>query len=844
MGTPDTAVNLAYIRNAFGDEVLYDINRDAFDREGSSAVFQRHFRNQLRRPDSLFIIVGTDSALLAQWLLRQDLPEGTRYLFIEPESIIEGLRQRLPQLDDQARVALTTPDQWHETAKDFQFQEYAFLDNIRVIQSIGAADAYLTDYRAIHWDVQTRVKELIWGIEFQLGSQAFVMRQIENIADNRDPAIAIKDAFKGCSAVLLGGGPSLDEVIPWVQAHRDRVCVIAVSRVCRRLLQAGLQPDAVVSIDPHDLSFDVSKEMLRFDANTLLIHSFHVSPLLLAQWHGPAVYFGERLPWKSDANVNNLTSQGPTVTNTALSMAVQMGFGEVILGGVDLCYSREGHTHAMGSNERNAGPLLGNVGIQVETNGGWMADTRHSFASAVKIMGDQAKGALKQECRIINPAAAAAKIPNVEHIPLDRLEPNGEAMLAAEVFRACLPGNNAENRTAHYRRMLKMIAHANGRLRAINHLADEALECNDGLFGRNGKSADFKYKKRMDKIEKRLDREYKDISPLVKNFGSRAFLRLVRPDKDREWSDEDIERWGRAYYEIYKTSTNTLLELLESARERIQARLAEDQQPPDWPAMLKQWREDKTPGRAQVWRDWHPDSYSALSDAARAPLEKAITEFESILDQTDTEQAKWCSEHYTLDPVRSKLQILFQQRDHEELQRTVDELSKNDSQQASLLNALARGYIAELDQDIETAMRHYQVLVDDAAERMQQNDGQLPRTPELEDALRRLSGLALEIRDDNSALMMMQILTDLSPSYSPQYAELLRLTGDLQGAVDTYSRYLELAPNDFGAMLKLGRIFQSVGSADSAGWAYRYVLEKDPGNKAAQTLLEQLPTEA
>ena len=841
MSTESTSPAL-FIRNAFGDEVLYEVNRDAFNREGSAAVFQRHFGARLQRPDTLYIIAGTDSALLPQWLLRDELPEGTRYLFVEPEHLLEPIRERLPQLEDMPRVALTKPDKWAGFAEEFQFQDYAYLDNIKVIQSIGAADAYLTDYRSIHWELQNTVKETTWAIEFQLGSQAFVMRQIENIADNRDPAICLQDQFAGRTAVLLGGGPSLDELIPWVKQHRDRLCVIAVSRICRRLLQSDLQPDVVVSIDPHSLSFDVSKEMLRFDHKTLLIHSFHVSPPLLAQWHGPAVYFGERLPWKSEANVPNLRNQGPTVTNTALSMAVHMGFSQIVLGGVDLCYSREGHTHASGSNERNAGPMLGNVGIQVETNGGWMADTRHSFASAVEIMGGQAKAALQRDCRIINPAEAAAKIPHVDHLPLDQIDLPDDDFAAAQAVAALIPENSSEHRRAHYKAMLKAIAHANGRLRAVKQLAADALDCNDGLFGRNGKTADFKYKKRMDKIEKKLDREYKDISPLVKNFGSRAFLRLVRPDKEREWSEEDIERWGRSYYEIYQNAAQNLIELLESARDRVQARVEEESAPPDFKALIAQWQKDKTPGRAKVWQDWHPDH--ALGQADAALLEEQLTQFEHLLDETETEQAQWCSDNYTLSPVRSKLQILFQQQDREELDRTAAELDKLDNLEAQQLLALAHGYIAELDEDLDSAFAHYQVLVDHAAAQMEQNDGQLPHTPELEDALRRLSGIALQLQQHDNALMMLEILTSLSPAYSPQYAEMLRLTGDLQAAVDVYSGYLEMAPSDFGAMLKLGRIFQMVGATDSASWAFNYVLEKDPGNQAAQTLLEQLAVSA
>lgn len=835
-----TAPVLQFIRNTYDDEVIYEVNRDAFDKVGASAQFQRQYGSLFEQEDYLFIIVGTDSGLLAQWIMKKTLPIGTRIIFVEPEAIYENVSPRLPELSDNDHIRLVTGEDWYDLKESFQFQDYAYLDHIKVVQSFASLDAYFTEYRGIHWEVQNKIKDYTWQIEFQLGSQAFVKRQVENIADNKDQAICLKESFDGKTAVLLGGGPSLDELIPWVKENRHNVTVVAVSRICRRLLQAELQPDIVVSIDPHPVSFDVSKEMLEFDEKTLLIHSFHVTPLLLAQWHGPAVYFGERLPWKSKTNGENLPNQGPTVTNTALAMSIHLGFKRIILGGVDLCYDRAGNTHASGSNESNAGPLLGNVGVQVETNGGWMADTRHSFSTAVDIMGTQAERALENNCTIINPAEGAAKIPNVEHILLANIQVAQEKQTAFETISSIIPSNTAEHRSKHYKAMLKEVAHANGRLRAISKLADDALVCNDGLFGRNGKTADFKYKKRMDKIERKLDREYKDISPLVKSFGSRRFLHLVKPDKGREWTDKEIEDWGRAYYEAYQQSAEQLLHMLEDSQQRLRSRLDEEQPQPNFAELFKQWNDDLSPGRAFVWKTHHSAQYDSLTDDDKAQFGTLFDDFNDIIENQETEQALWCQNNYTLAPVRSKLQILFQQQELQELVHTSEELSKNESEEGKGLYALSKGYLAELQNDNDAAFAAYNELVDVAASKMEENEGLLPKSPELEDALRRMSGIALGLHDVDNALLILDTLSALSPTYEPQYAELLRLSGNIESAMDVYAAYLRKAPKDFVTMLKLGKLYQEVGVEDSARWAYNYVIEQDPDNEAAKALLNQL----
>lgn len=836
-----TPVPLNFVRNAFGDEYLYEVNRNAFDREGSNAIYNRMFDPGLRQQDALYLVVGTDSGLLLEWLLREELPEGSRYLFIEPAVLIDSIRSRFPQLAELPRVRLETPESWAEQQQAFQFQDYAYLERIRTIQSVAAADAHLAEYRRISWEIDAFVKAFTWRTEYKVGSQTFVQTQIVNIPDNRTPASILKGCLEGKTAVLLGGGPSLDELLPWVKQHRDKLAVFAVSRIAKRLLQVGLKPDIVASIDPHHLSFDASKEMLDFDDPTVLVHSYHISPPLLAQWRGASLYMGERLPWKSKLNLPNVPTHGPTVTNTALWLAVEMGIEQIVLGGVDLCFTQEGYTHALGSTERGiGGARLGTVGIQVETNGGWMADTDHAMASAVASIEEQARLALDRGCRIINPAPGAARIPHIEHMALADIALPVAPCPVAKIIHGLIPDNSASQRIKHYQAMLKEIARENGRLRAIAGLADQALECNDGLFGRNGKTADFKYKKRMDKIEKRLDREYKDISPLVKNYASRAFLRLVRPDKERDWTDEDIERWGQAYYQVYKKSAQAVLGLLEDAREHIQSRLLEESDTAEIQTLIERWQRDDIPGRALVWQKQHPEICAHLPQQQQRALNEMQQQFRKVIDNTDTELAKSYQKHFDLNPVRSKLQILFQQGEREELAQTAQELQKQDSPQAQHLVALAHGYLAEIDGDADHAMSAYQTLVDFAADHLEKNNGELPDSKELEDALRHMSGIALSRQDSAQAMVLMEVLTTISPSYLPQYAELHKLSGDLKGAIDAYHRYLDYAPNDHGALIKLGQIFEIAGAIDSARWAYQHVLQSDPENKAARSLHKRL----
>ena len=63
-------------------------------------------------------------------------------------------------------------------------------------------------------------------------------------------------------------------------------------------------------------------------------------------------------------------------------------------------------------------------------------------------------------------------------------------------------------------------------IQKIKILAEEALQCNIKLFSVKGKeSENFKYKLRMDKIEKKLTTSYKKTEAFVKNFGLNNFIK-------------------------------------------------------------------------------------------------------------------------------------------------------------------------------------------------------------------------------------------------------------------------------------------------------------------------------
>jgi len=624
----------AFLTNKFGDRYLYSINRSAFNHSGSQFVYQSRFPKVLKKEDSLYIAIGTDSGLLLEYIKTKTISEGSRILCVELPDILLRLKNEglLEILDERITCISLAEFTRVEADSSFKMAEYFMLGNVELLMSLAASDAFAPEYRELAWDVQQILNQKNWAISSTLGSEAFIKTQLMNVADNRFSAACFNNIFAGKTAVLLGGGPSLDEFLPWLKNNREKVVVLAVSRISRRLLEVGLFPDFVFSIDPQKVSFEVSKEMLQFDRRTVFIHCHHVSPHLLAQWQGHSLYSGTLFPWKTDLNIAaDFPHPGPTVTNTAFATAVEMGFSQIILAGVDLCFDGAGNSHAKGSCERAAGPQFSQQQYWIKTNRGDDAVTTHAMGNAVSGLGVQAELALERGCKTYNFFPDAAEIPNVEYSPVADIKIEKLGAGIQEIVQKVLPEETQALRISHYKEVIAELMRAKTKFQQIKNLANDALKFNDGLFGRKGMKADYKYKIKMDKVEKKLNRSYAEFMPLIKKFRIRNFLKMTRMKESTAWTDEEIETMGRIYYESCRDSAKCLLDLVEDSLVRTRNWLEEEQASPAFMRIFKQWDVDEVPGRASVWKTRNPQWENQLNGEDTIKLADFEKEFTSII---------------------------------------------------------------------------------------------------------------------------------------------------------------------------------------------------------------------
>jgi hypothetical protein len=570
------------IENQFGDQYLFSVNQKTFEKIDYQTLFNKEFENTFDKEDTLYIITGTDSGLMVKQLIKTPPKKGSSYLFIEFPEIIELTKSQYSQLEEEnndfRRIIVTTEDQWEEEAKKMGLETYCYINKIKQIKSLAAQYYYLNEYVFLKNTIEDQINHLIWNYQTQIGNSIFQQRQLENLCENHTPAILLKDYFKGKSALILAGGPSLDKYMKWIEDNQEHYVVIAVTRIARRLLQTRIKPDIFVSVDPHPSNFNVSKEVFNFEKDSLLINQFHISPMLLGNWLGVNLYLDELFPWKTKLNVENIKGIGPTVTNTAIGLALNLGIKQQILFGVDLCYSPEGYTHAKGSREHDAGPDVNTIGYTVTTNKGEKAETNSAYYDAITSIEYLAELAQLTGGELLNPSPDSAQMKGVNHIAFDDIVIEKDQISVSTFLQEQFQHQEKSDfKIKHYQNILKELHKAQFKVNKIKALAEKGLEYNDKFFAGGDPSKNFQFKLKMDKLEKELDdKDLTDYTQLSKKLGVKEFLYFLNPDSDREWTNDEIKQSGDTYYKALKNGAIALNRHIFTAVNRTEIRLLEN----------------------------------------------------------------------------------------------------------------------------------------------------------------------------------------------------------------------------------------------------------------------------
>jgi Protein of unknown function DUF115 len=163
---------------------------------------------------------------------------------------------------------------------------------------------------------------------------------------------ALRDAYAGTPAVVVGAGPSLDAVVPALAGAVTRALVIATDTALRPLLHAGVTPALVAGLDPSAANarhFLALPEM----RGSWLVAESALAPAAVSAFADRSFWFraGAHHPWPflsaNGVAVSELPVWGSVLT-AAYQVALLAGCDPIVFVGADLAFTG-GRPYARGT---------------------------------------------------------------------------------------------------------------------------------------------------------------------------------------------------------------------------------------------------------------------------------------------------------------------------------------------------------------------------------------------------------------------------------------------------------------------------------------------------------------
>ncbi|MEY2700598.1 MAG: hypothetical protein RIQ52_1353, partial [Pseudomonadota bacterium] len=186
-----------FVRNLHGDAYLPEVNASSFDRDGAATVYRRQYGEELFLPNSLYVIVGSDSGRLMRHIAESGRPHRSRYLFVELDELIETIRQHPDTPAENDWMQLVSLDEWQSRAEKLDLLDALYIDRVRLLKSLGALDQYHLGYAQLGYALDEAMVSVRFATIVSLNVHRFIENQILNLADNLIPASVLANRFYG-----------------------------------------------------------------------------------------------------------------------------------------------------------------------------------------------------------------------------------------------------------------------------------------------------------------------------------------------------------------------------------------------------------------------------------------------------------------------------------------------------------------------------------------------------------------------------------------------------------------------------------------------------------------------
>ncbi|EAJ2880028.1 motility associated factor glycosyltransferase family protein, partial [Campylobacter coli] len=154
-----------------------------------------------------------------------------------------------------------------------------------------------------------------------------------------------KNKFK--NAIVVSAGPSLAKQLPLLRAYQEKAVIFCADGALSMLEKEGIVPDYILNIDFEDLPMQFFQN--RENKNSLNILSCVTHPNLVKFLDNKSIVLRED-PLYQRFNLNDFgyIDTGTHVSHFSYTLALALGFKNIIIIGQDLAFDEKGNSHSKG----------------------------------------------------------------------------------------------------------------------------------------------------------------------------------------------------------------------------------------------------------------------------------------------------------------------------------------------------------------------------------------------------------------------------------------------------------------------------------------------------------------
>ncbi|MGF9976246.1 motility associated factor glycosyltransferase family protein [Viridibacillus arvi] len=226
------------------------------------------------------------------------------------------------------------------------------------------------------------IADSLQGLEQNLNNLKWIMK-------SKNP-VELKNTYTNVPAIVVSAGPSLNKNIQYLKDARGKSIIIAVDTILGRLIDEGIIPDFVCSIERISEVYDYFFKDRSYPKEVTLVGPPLLDGRVFESFQGELL-----LPFRTEVNeyrwlqnVLNIKDEigmlmGISCAHVAFGIAEYLGCSPIILVGQDLAYgTKDGQTHASGTtydnlakkpiNNKNDDIVEGYNGDEVKTTKTWI----------------------------------------------------------------------------------------------------------------------------------------------------------------------------------------------------------------------------------------------------------------------------------------------------------------------------------------------------------------------------------------------------------------------------------------------------------------------------------------